>query len=349
MEFKSFLPACQLLCTACHWQVAWHELEDSARPIMELSPRHVTCLPMLSTPILGSPFWPSKKPSRPAKKRARHSKSKTANASASSTSVPLLEHGLGSASDTFFGHLSEEEEEEQEVDIPTEAEDEEKEEEEEENSISPNMELLLRAEGLLCLHQELESARMDEGSVAPPAPEPVVCPPVPETGTAPACAPEALQPSGSQDHALLPPPPPVPPVPVQHRPRVVAAATYILPNGRISFHFSKNSFEAVCNVHEPLGSCNMSRTCKGRMRRGVESSVGGRPLGFLCKWLDVADAVADKDMHKDRGLLSTFGHDERLAARMELLATDTGQELATYERDLMEGEEDEPQTLAGLL
>ena len=97
------------------------------------------------------------------------------------------------------------------------------------------------------------------------------------------------------ERAAMPPPPP----PVHHdeagkvaRAKQPALASVVLTGkGKVSFHESKRSFEAVCERHL---NCTMTRAAYHSPR------VSGRPLGLLSSWL-LLDATPDQ--HKDRKYL----------------------------------------------
>ena len=81
----------------------------------------------------------------------------------------------------------------------------------------------------------------------------------------------------------------------------------------------------------------MTRTCL----------AAGRPLGFLLAWLHHSE-VPTRAEHWDRtGWI--FSHEERSHLREEMLKTQDGQQLASFERPRREGEGIEPDTLEGLM
>ena len=126
-----------------------------------------------------------------------------------------------------------------------------------------------------------------------------------------------------------------------------ALATCSMPGGRVSFHVSKGSFEAVCNNpnHGP-GRCVLTRVARSkRLLGGLRG--GGRPLGFLCCWLAKGEHLADRRDHRDSGFWS-FSFEERSAARAALAATEAGRALLACERE-HDPAIDEPAFLEGYL
>ena len=127
-------------------------------------------------------------------------------------------------------------------------------------------------------------------------------------------------------------------------PRARAMASVACDHGRISFYQQRNFFEAVCGYHP---QCVLSRTANGRP--SPEGVCGGRPLGFLMRWLQDGAFAPDKGIHWDQHCWAMFTQEERLAARRELAGLDGGAELLACERATAEGEAEEPATLTGLV
>eukprot|EP00971_Amphidinium_carterae_P342733 6482145-Amphidinium_carterae.1 len=129
----------------------------------------------------------------------------------------------------------------------------------------------------------------------------------------------------------------------------MADAVSYVAGGKISFYGNKAAYEAVCSnpCHGPPGSCNMTRTARGRMKQGAETKVAGRPLGFLALWLEKGSQVSSKEAHRNKDSLQAFTHAERLAARVKLLETASGRDLSTHERAQQQDEGIEPETMQG--
>eukprot|EP00971_Amphidinium_carterae_P296703 5894053-Amphidinium_carterae.2 len=118
--------------------------------------------------------------------------------------------------------------------------------------------------------------------------------------------------------------------------------------GKISYHHGRQSFEAVClnPAHQP---CVLTRTSKGRKAK-KGTTVAGRPLGFLSAWLLHADLCSNKEEHwSKQWWTDTLTVKARTDARAELKTFTNGEKLVTYEREAEDGEDSEPETLAGLL
>ena len=159
--------------------------------------------------------------------------------------------------------------------------------------------------------------------------------PAPPTPPAPA-------PAGSSGD-VPPPPAAVAPEAIARGPMGRAAATVVLPNGRISFYADRGRFEAVCKCKNPShGKCVATRNNRGRPDRGAGPDappIGGRPLGMLSAWL--ALDCPSKESHFLPGSF-VFSPEERLAHRRALALLPGGPELLSHERDKVGGEDSEP-------
>ena len=135
-------------------------------------------------------------------------------------------------------------------------------------------------------------------------------------------------------------------------PRMAALDCIDVANGRIAWYKNKSAFEAKCTVpsHNISGTCKLSRGC-GTRRKGKDGlSLGGRPLGFLMAWLQVAHECPDKQSHWSKADWETkLTKEVRGACRAALAESLDGQALLSHEREKQPGEEDEPPTLDGLL
>ena len=116
-----------------------------------------------------------------------------------------------------------------------------------------------------------------------------------------------------------------------------------MPNGTITWYATKNDFEAVCNHegHRAGRRCVMTRTAVGRETAlGVR---GGRPLGLMAAWLARASGpqVSTRAAHWNAAMLASLtsaeGFSERLIARLDLMSTPGGRDLA----DLCERDQDD--------
>eukprot|EP00971_Amphidinium_carterae_P344747 6485336-Amphidinium_carterae.1 len=132
-----------------------------------------------------------------------------------------------------------------------------------------------------------------------------------------------------------------------------AAATWIGPNGRISFYLSKQAFEAVCTnpSHSfPGHRCVLTRGNKSKAVKGARRA-GGRPLGFLVAWLKSSTCFPTKADHRNVANMQ-FSLADRQAGRGHLMTSAVGVALAAYERahdENIDGADLEPASLAGYL
>ena len=145
---------------------------------------------------------------------------------------------------------------------------------------------------------------------------------------------------------MVGPAPAIPRIALQER--VPAEVSVVMPGGgRIAFHRSKEAFEAHCS-NPAHGHCRLTRTVKGRERKGV-GTVAGRPLGFLYCWLNRGH-VATKEEHWHKGSwFEWFTREERRAARAALKDVPGSAPLFEVERAKEPGESSEPETLVGML
>ena len=110
---------------------------------------------------------------------------------------------------------------------------------------------------------------------------------------------------------------------------------------RISFFASKFCFEAHCPV-PAHGKCVLTRTCRYKKGR-----VGGRPLGFLASWLEIASMFDTKAEHFSAEALMSITLEQRRANRVLLHAVEGGLELLDKEREKAPGEDSEATDLDG--
>ena len=85
----------------------------------------------------------------------------------------------------------------------------------------------------------------------------------------------------------------------------------------------------------------MSRTSKGRKTSGV----GGRPVGFLARWLETNHCETKAQHWKPASLL--FPVAEREAARAQVESNPGGPELLGFERERGDSEPAAPVSLKG--
>eukprot|EP00971_Amphidinium_carterae_P331883 6465706-Amphidinium_carterae.3 len=130
-------------------------------------------------------------------------------------------------------------------------------------------------------------------------------------------------------------------------PRFAAEAVcFVQAAGKISFHVSKNSFEAVCNKHK---NCVLTRVARPA-KASKTVSAAGRPLGFLTSWLLLGESCSSKEVHWDKTKWrETFTQQRRQEARCLLASLPGGSTLAEHERDRANGEPEEPVSLTGFM
>eukprot|EP00971_Amphidinium_carterae_P224126 4447366-Amphidinium_carterae.1 len=349
LQFFTEYQAFHMACLSCHWTLLWYELEIGARPLDKIAPEYIRVLP-LPLQEEGHILWPPEVKKRASKVRHPFLDRSVPEASLIQLSQPLLEP-LEDASDL---------ETDQAI---IELDDDDDEPLEEDLANSPNAEMLeiaelwetvlggpveepMLVEQETQLNHPLESTFQQEMedpmssnvensnthanpmAVGVPAlgSEGDVCP-APENAALHVNTRENVKRSGVRG-ALQ-----------------AALAEVRLPSGRIAYHETKESFEAVCSRHP---GCTLSRTCKPR--RGQNSAgfpKGGRPLGLLAAWL--ACDCDSKATHRARAQLESLTHDLRAAARYGLSEVDGGLALLSLEREQADGETSEPELLEGYL
>ena len=318
------------MCTLCSWDVSWYILEDTQRMLVEFKPGQVTVV-ALPRKALFTKVWPPSTPARARRpRRAAHA--------ATEPNVSPEDQALTVA------------EEEEPVSDVEENEEEAVEGGIDDAAFSQNGDLLLRAEAMGAipsapglLEQELE----DHGS-APAASSNQPYGAVSDD-TAFAIAVPAAEAAAD---GLASPPPMEPPDRVAEAKaassrgptQVAAASVSSLEGGRLAYHLSKQSFEAVCAVHP---RCVLTRTSRGRHVKQSANLLGGRPCGFLACWLKSGSRFQTKEQHWDKSNW-TFSQAERQAARDALNATAPGRNLLLHERERQPEEPEEPESLTGL-
>ena len=123
---------------------------------------------------------------------------------------------------------------------------------------------------------------------------------------------------------------------------LAAAASVQTPGGRIAFYAGGNFFQATCGRHP---QCALTRTANGTFSRNGVS--GGRPLGFLAKWLSESRNAATKEQHWDKEAWRAYTQESRAAERRALADLPGGAELLGCERVVEPGEPEEPVLLKG--
>eukprot|EP00971_Amphidinium_carterae_P241210 4789251-Amphidinium_carterae.1 len=145
LDFQTLIKACKLLCLSCQWSILWYEMEDTGRPITQLYPKHVSCMPLAGHTLQSHHLWPPQRAVRtPAPKRPR--RPQHPRTSEDESAERHDQHMLDGADD----HSDQDSEEEEEVLGVLDAEAEEA----EENMLSENLDILMRAEAIAELYME---------------------------------------------------------------------------------------------------------------------------------------------------------------------------------------------------
>jgi len=316
------------------WSVQWHKLVGTIRPVSNIIPHTVPFLPFEA----GSPshqFWPPKAPGRKAK----------APRGGVVPEDPAENEDAAAGWDTVA---------EPDDDLDADQGIDEAMDGDECGAPPVEEELLERATAQYILRAEEQARGSSLGQQPDPAatapsdleaqePGHSVPAPAPESGH-----PESLQPAVDQPPVEAEPPAPAAPQHMGHRAmgqRTMPAASVDLLGGRISYHYSKQAFEATC-CNPAHGQCVLTRTCHGRSVKG-HGICGGRPVGFLGTWLAHHD-VESKKAHWNKAAMQ-YPHAERLATRRQIQGTAAGRALLSFEREKASGEDSEPETLKTLV
>eukprot|EP00971_Amphidinium_carterae_P225791 4478229-Amphidinium_carterae.3 len=129
-------------------------------------------------------------------------------------------------------------------------------------------------------------------------------------------------------------------------PVVSSDATVRFAGGKLAYYWTKDCIEATCMNKSHGPSCKLTRTCRGRHMKN-KTMVAGRPLGVMAVWLQ-QHTVAEKALHKVLDN-ETYSWANRKAARQLLQSSADSAGLFMHEREKIEGEDSEPETLQGLL
>ena len=153
-------------------------------------------------------------------------------------------------------------------------------------------------------------------------------------------APASPQPLGGPlavPHPEAMPMPGGPPAPGHGRPPLPGpepGREYVnLPGGSITWYRYSSDFVVVCRMH--AGQCRKHKSSRAYARRPAQ----GRPLGWMAAWLELHAEHPTAEEHK---LCCHPTLDQRQSARARLAALPSSVGLLSKERDLREGEGDEP-------
>eukprot|EP00971_Amphidinium_carterae_P000180 3827-Amphidinium_carterae.3 len=140
------------------------------------------------------------------------------------------------------------------------------------------------------------------------------------------------------------------PLVVMSGPRIAAEACCIVPGlGKIVWHASKQAFEAHCSHPGHTPKCVLTRTSKSRGSK-PNNPIAGRPLGMLMCWLEMAQCCNNRKMHWNTDeWQKRFTLEARERGRATLSNVPGSDLLFCRERCRIDGEPEEPCTLAGML
>ena len=127
--------------------------------------------------------------------------------------------------------------------------------------------------------------------------------------------------------------------------RGTADATVELPGGigSIAYDARYKKFQATCRCRDHGYSCKLSRT--SQPSRAIVGQ--GRPIGLMGAWLTVelVEMCSDHEAHISPFALAVLSVEKRRVARRLIMSLPGGPLLCSYERDLADGEPDEPEEL----
>ena len=329
--------------------VAWFKLWESNQPLGHFRPADLTAVPFAPPEL----FWlgPPKR-----ERRARRPNPGVGGPLAlpAAEPPPALEGGLAPA-DPSSSSSSEA------ASAPSDGEGEEEDDEAGLHAQALGLQLL-------DLLQEIDGAPGSGSNSVPSraeAPQQPQGQPGPSTIPGESAASGAAQAASSSTDQILEPAassaPPPPPAAhdaadapeegdeLQALPREAGLSACRFYSGAITFYPSKTTagagrFQANCGQPELHGRrCRLTRTCAAAVRRNGNQAQG-RPLGLLAAWLQAGALLETAEEHA--AAVGGLRREDRQAARLELLATENGPELAEHERPARPGEPDEPEGLA---
>ena len=324
------------------WACAWYRIEDTALGIGQFIPNIVTVRILKGSEA----FW-----RKPRSRVQARSVARGPASSSSSSRARAQQRSRSPPRPVSDGHIGEAEGPDL-VDEAADGEDEENDDRGElENLLGEALEMFdkeVAAEELMPEGVDIDAADVPlliaEGPVAPEAspmseqavvepPAEVALHPPPPVPVAGASGPAASAASGSAASAMRAPP-------IPHL-RGACEATAMFAGGRISFYPSKAAFQANCN-NPAHGRCVLTRSCKAKGFR-----QGGRPLGFLAAWLEDNGQPTKQEHWAFEHLKLTRA--DRLAQRLLIQGDAQKASLLVHERSREDGEDEEPETLEGLL
>eukprot|EP00971_Amphidinium_carterae_P291983 5796253-Amphidinium_carterae.3 len=340
--FLSSYEACVKLCPACTWSFKPFVLESTMRPLVSFCPGEVSVVPMQGV-ATEMQLWPKLR--RPRQKRAKAKAAHDGTALVPIASAPsLVEEALPLGIELG----------EQEFDVDEAFENLGS--DDEELSLA-HQELLLRAEAMEAIDVAIDHAKKggkgktESSTSKAEQPLHTDIEAIPDDVIAEPLGPSAIaSSSAASTHAPIvltsahSDPAAVRSTPVRG---VVASASagIVCPEGKISYHESKRSFEAVCRLHK---GCVLTRSADGRKVKGHAEKVGGRPLGFLMAWLEQAEHTSTKAEHWCTTTFN-FTYAQRVVARQRLEGFTGATDLLQYEkRKQSVADPDEPLSLLGI-
>lgn len=111
------------------------------------------------------------------------------------------------------------------------------------------------------------------------------------------------------------------------------------PHGTLTWYKAKNEFVAVCQHGHGQEDGNCEDCRKHRSGNAGSRKAQGRACGFLAAWLLAAADYPDANWHRTKFVLT---RDDRVHAREYIKGLPNGHQLLKKERDIRDGEAEEP-------
>lgn len=130
------------------------------------------------------------------------------------------------------------------------------------------------------------------------------------------------------------------------RPAVDPNHVMLLGNGSITYYEAGNYFVAECDKHGGGHPSKCKRTRTATASRGGHGPQG-RPLGFLCAFLEHCESPDIHDAHSHYEAAKHLSFEQRRAARRMFSTAAGAEHLLCKERPRREGEDSEPEGSVG--
>eukprot|EP00971_Amphidinium_carterae_P350504 6491583-Amphidinium_carterae.1 len=334
------MAAMALLDVAKHWHMSVYQLETTMRPLMFLYPSIVSVVPFAACESSYS-VWPVLR-----RKHARPLKTKTAKKKRTLDPLATLDADVD-----CMDNWSEEDVLEDDEHVPSDSGSEGGSDEQDNEGPASTLEALLSTTGALDHLSVTNLAFIADAASRVETPEPI---PIPQEGKEVVTT--LTSGHGGASSSTQPPPLVSASIGVAatvtsparvgaaRGSKIAAGLTVQTPYGTIAYYEKGDFFEAVCK-HAGHGQCKMRRSCKGSARA---KHPGGRPLGFLMCWLYSSGLHSTKEEHWDKTCWA-WSHEERADHRAMLSTLELGLELHALERDRLDDEGSEPDSITPYL